>query len=1598
MSSVFAVTVVGDSSLRESQVVITPTEDPNSGATTLEITVLVFEPAVSASGTNVREMIERITMECRDNPSPYATSYECVLQRSNDASAASVNYQPAMESIRDAHVTVEYLNPRTNSYSSVEGCEDLLTDVSHVIYNATTGEPTSEYYYTATCDITELRETQRRTVIRALYRPDPTDDIRASINEYSFTNAGISGSSEFTGYLNDLIRTISEGGNLGASGTRYIDPLGSNIPCITIFLIAGLLLSSLYFAGKSPISLLDITTPRLPQPKGVAASGQIITPFGYSELTRTAKSKMGATVNAIGATTAFLAGNTFRNNPRLNRLNSLVDGIKGTVAQRAAGMEEARRVTRGIVTGGLAAGIPQSELERLATMLPSNYGDAENRVVASIISRLESMGGRHRLLAMQIADWRFGAKTLNTLGVLEGHPDVTITNVTYLKFSKVMDMAIGPTRYAILGAAASASRGSLVRASRQAGKMGKALFTEAPHLARGVAKTTMEMIGGRHALEDLEARAKTSRSAAWFHAQLTKHPSSIEIGHMFPLNDKMKHLYNVVNDESKRHCIAYLLKRFYTGKFKLKFNLTEEEQASLGHKDVNILARSGFADLSDAEKIALANAEKHLVRILSNNEFTAEEKIQRLVSLIRSEGIKLDDRGFAQMFAFNTRLEDINQQIAPDYVKMTRLQQLLEEQNQVRMSISKGKAGHVDENAFVCHVGGDTLRGHQIWETMVLRTMVWDAENGYLTEASNTAGQAGIREELISARLNIANRTASLDPTSAPEKLPEHMRDATELRKVVQRNKNDLMGLFSEEGANQFKAATGKTMGAASIDEIVKFMYGGSTVKSNHHDKETGRTVWWGCDDELQLNKSATKVDVKRHWVTKLDDRENFAIGQWTESRFTKSYVPAYDPKIEAQLKQMGADSWSDERYQRKAKELWVQDLLVKDCEARFNSHFGHNAYGTTRETMTFYSGIAIGFLEKTLEDRDPRDPELKFLREMDASNAKQVKQLGDMLGKYRENFEKVLSKPVTYEDLATSKKAMVNLHEGGYAYYHKGLMMSDKDRLVNASVCLRDNKGIMREFIAEEVPLQLDNGALMSEYVRVRDSALPEEWDNLMNKAKNWADNGGIYDYDKQKQLAALTWTYSQSTSDYSRFWRNTNVTVESKREVAPAAPSWLRFFGTEGHWFSDKYRHVKNYGYNLLDYTTRVSLIAGKQIINASYDITPHSEQFRRASWRASEHILAERDMEGLTEAERKAYHNSAMQHGAYHQVWDYAIDRHPGRESGSHGAHANFMAGFPFFGLAQPYSVKDNMGAQMDRGEYWNFMAMGGFMLDPAAKIMNKYTQGLRAAQQSMQGTPSRWDRRWDPMKPYNYTLPRMQEALQTLNPFSYGWTSNKYTENIDKLNVFKGSAQHHDLAGPAFSKGLRQAPQDTFGYRKGVYAYLRTGEANPGDSFYNYRHELKLDAAMAEYMVMSKGPMESIYKNDREIWQSAMDNTVPRTISAEALGIRRRQELYSFGIMQNPLYGWANPIAFLWHLPPPGVPDGLAPRDLLSGWVGKAKYGHGKGFADNMNAMVQRWGQGAVSVMQPHKVYDIVYCRCGMSGYRKGGRCRGCGARL
>ena len=536
-----------------------------------------------------------------------------------------------------------------------------------------------------------------------------------------------------------------------------------------------------------------------------------------------------------------------------------------------------------------------------------------------------------------------------------------------------------------------------------------------------------------------------------------------------------------------------------------------------------------------------------------------------------------------------------------------------------------------------------------------------------------------------------------------------------------------------------------------------------------------------------------------------------------------------------------------------------------------------------------------------------------------------------------------------------------------------------------------------------------------------------PLTWSDLdrgsfIAKTRAWREEvaqGTKEYYEREKVFNAVLWRYANVTHDWQSHWHESTIQVVPKRDTIPMAPqAWRIFTGKHDLDSMVALKPIRNFFLGVGDALSKISIASAGPILNASYAVTPFSEYYRLQSWRMAHDILHRRnwdevlaDIADPTERAkvRSLYEASALSHGAYHIVWDYAIDRNPWRHSTSYGAHQAWGSFF-HFGPAEPFSVRHNLrplyGGQMGGGavglgdlegnrvqrflagfsqkfnraassaEWGIFNVQYGLPIRAARAAFIPFAAATRAFQMSIQGYPSRWDIKESPMKPWNYTNVRFGEAFRAMSPLaSFTQFSLPFKipippvgdlvgkiplvgsalksqifdrfdgKKVDISEPWGSSLERSHLAGREFTAGLRQVPQDISFNRVGVFASARTGEANPGGSYYDYRAYLHLDPAMAEYLAYRSGEMSAYFRSQKYVAGQAHTGTIKRTVAAEAKAMRAEEELRGFGMLQNPLYSWFNPALFIWHSGLGFIPflPSLSPHELLQSYAQRKQRG-------------------------------------------------------
>ncbi len=1541
----------------------------------LQIGMLVSEPAVTPEGESAAAIYNAIWASCDGAEDVNA----CFLEQA-EQHVPEGGVLPAMYSVENARFKVAMYNPATGRYETDVNCEGTGTVVTadQVTELPGYGDATIQYYH-GTCNVPKEYFEGRRATFQVQYLPEegaPVITYQKPVVEISDTKT--SAIDVLKAAITDAVRAFSEG---TATGT-------GTLPCIGVFLILGLLLASMYFAGKSPITLLDITSPRLPAPKGFMASGQVLLPYGYGEMKRALKGKAAAGIAAIAGASA-LRGGKLGHSDNLPKWRKAIDksGATGDDKKFMNGLATLFEENNQLAKKGVTEKISNDKIGAMFKKVPHDMTQKDYETVAELLHNMRARGGKDEALSNIIKDYIQTQRTSRTMEVLSGQPDLTARNKMHQKIAGQVGKYLGSNRYYVSSTTWGGSLDSVIRSARVAGRGTKEIFRQAPTAVRGVTKTTIEMIGGKGALEKMERAGKRgSRFAGVVSKELKKKGPGMELGGMMPIDEKMDHLYNKLKKEITRDEMKFVMKELYR-KLGMNFEVAEEKLAKMGYTAVDILKESGYAE----NAAAIEKMEGRMRTILMDGKLSDTAKLEALKALAM-EYNALSKSALRDMDAFNSQLMKIDESKEAGYMKFIELNALLEKHQAQAKAAGVGQIA--DDGHFYTVVGRESVNGRDIWETTLLRTMVYDAENGMLGKT------AGIKDEMLSAQLNIINRTATLKPTTNMHELPEYMRNPAELKKLESMVVKNFGELLTEDGKRML-AEKGKNVHSATLEDYTAvgtgLAYNMKGVPRTFQEvDEKGRVAFWGAEEEFGPRAGTFKVDMKRHWVSEIDTGKPFAIGQWVNSRYERSYVGPHDPSIEAHLDRMpGSANWSVSERAKKGKELMVQKLLKEDMENRFNSQFSYAAYGKTPEVARYYTGTMAGFMEKALMDRGMGEmhPDLNFVKTMDLSKPADLKKLGEIVKRYETDFQKVLNHKVTFDDIVTSNKAYVMHYEGGFSFYRKGMALSGADRVYGDVVIKDKHTGQNRAFNVDDVAIEFKGRPdLQREYYKAQSSGDPKDWTGFMNSAAKWKEEGG-FDLEKEKVFGALCWRHSNQTFDMMSHWQKSAVEIVPKREAMALAPTPFRMFGAESVGAEKLMTHLKRYGEDMGNYLAKIGVGAGGQVFQQSYAVTAHSEALRQQSMRTAMQIY-QLDAKTLSPEEKRDYYKFAHEHGPYHHAWDWAIDRNPQKHSSSHGIQQAMDSYFQF-GPRSNYQAKEYVRGTMTKSEWYTFNAIHGFPLDIASKMMRPYAQMFGGMQMSMQGMASKWDKSQNPLKTWDYTPTRFAEAGRALNPLSFSWGKSALGQLPKKLNVWEGSLEKHGLAGADIIGGHAQAPQDIFGKRTGTYVVARAFEANPGASIYDYRVNIKVDPTQAEFMHRNK---DSFALMDKETKEQALSYTMNRTVSAEALGIRRSQELMAYGMWQNSLYGWANPLTFIYHLPLPFIPPSLSPKDIATNAVRKAKMKEpGRSWAAGVGDMFRDAGQASLRYMQPWKGAMVAFCPvCHKPNY-KGSRCN-CGGRV
>jgi len=1571
LTSLSAAQGTADQGLLGSDVYVVRTVNDSSG-TSITVSLLVFEQGQPPQSLDYyKSRMETIYGDCSKQFQASDLGYQsCVLNASQKLSAEAT-YPVNFTSLEGANFSFSYWNAFKlggPGPTAIENCEKVSATNAFTVKDFNGND---RKMYTATCKVKKSLYEGRKLRVTAAYLTEAPDILYSEETIYlSDTSINIS----FVTYLTDALR--------GVTGTDVSTPAGS-LPCLGAFLILGLLMASMYFSGKSPATLLDITAPRLPSPKGFVAGGQILAPYGYTELKRTTRKSMGE-----AAKIATLVGGTAEKNIASNKKKVLDEAAKKMTADEAA-------IKKAVVMEYLAKG---GSFDKAKQVMKAHHlmSEEDHATFRKMLEKLERAGGKDALFSKTAQDWVLKRDLMDTLDTLT-YKGGKVTG----RVQRAVGKLYGVDRYAILGPIVTGSLDSMLRSTSKLKNLAKAGAIHGAQFVRETGRLAVETAGGKAAMESLK-----QKSPGIFN-ELTREAREIKIGKITPMHLRMAQMYEDLYQEMHKDQISFLLKKIYEKAGVNAAKFTDEVLFEAMHKNVDVLKLIGY----DSAK--LASLEREIAGILSNNALSLVEKKHQLETLYGTLGGSLGT-SYIQM---KEHLNSLGHDEAEGHVKLLTLIETLDRHNKEMAAAKEGevRAG----NEYYSLVGRGNLHGSDFTQELVFRRMYSDFETGHATRETR------LQDVLYAALLETENRVRTLRSEEGLQFLPEFMRDKSTAISKTEANRKMLASLITDEGERVLKELTnGKNRNTATIDDFMKVLYGNDyLLKSQgikkdekygiHIDEKTGRTVHWEDDKIVKADKRWWRANMDGQWFNGFDTRDLGQVGAAVERVWSRGHYRPNDPGIEATMDRFpGAKTWSPAKREYETMKLYVKEWMSKELHNTFNDRYAMNGFGgTMHETFRAQICGMAGVLANELRHRgfEENHKDIKFLENFDVHRSEDVNRLKYMFGtRYKKEVSEAMERGVTHSDII--KGTWIRTWEGNYMPYNPNMPVSDNDLVISGRVTLRDNKGVLRAFNPDSVQIAFKGREdLAQAFHQVAGSDKPHEWEPLMKKAVQWKNENG-YDYKREQIFGALVTMYRHKTTDYLGYGKDTAMRITPKQDSLSLAPSLLSSFGVEAPGLMKTLKPIQDFAKLAGNWAVRMAHDGAGDRYVASYDLSPKSQFVKMHQMRLGMQILQTDFNELLktasTEYERRqlsaAYRSYALSFGGWHNVWEVTVDRNPQRTSTAHNAQQSWAGAFQY-GPAQPMPLRANLRGYMDRAEYTNFMAMQGWPAMIARKLIMPYQKMIAGTQRAMQGYVGRSDATpHDALHPYgNYTQPRLLETLRFANPMSFSWGRGWAGKAIQKMNMFpESSAERAQLTGYDHQLGLTQrySLSGVSTVYKGADGIARNMLANPGQSWMDTRAYEQMAGTMAEYLMMKSGKMSGYYANDPLIRRSALTDTIRRTVSAETLALKRQQELMGYGITQNTLYSWANPLLFAWHMGIPGYPQSLSPKELISGAVNRWRRGYSEGnMLDSVKGQLKRAGLAMNRAFTPYKGSLHRWCRCGVPGIGPG-VCKMCGNRI
>ncbi|MDD5022982.1 MAG: hypothetical protein PHU63_02330 [Candidatus ainarchaeum sp.] len=424
-----------------------------------------------------------------------------------------------LNSLKEVYVKIYYTNKTTGEkkyidcdQSTTDTIDHLYTDKSKEITNDATGETATIYY--GTCTVPEKTYQGGCTVLFGEF--SGADEISASQTSVGLMVCDPEGVTLFSKLIAALQTSIQK---------TMVNNEGI---CLLSMLLIGILFASMFFSGRSPLSLFDLASPKLPSPKSLAVSGSVKAPMAYGRM----KSGIKETSKAI---------DTFFNK---YTTGATVAGLAGAPAYLKALAHHAQE---------------HGQTEDLTRILNSySGGKVDLNEVRKILNDFKARGGVEKNLALMAELRIMGEDQMKQMAIFGGGTEKGKVSWLQDKATKFVKLT---EQVPMIGSFLSTSLGNVFAGYQFTKRIGRATVSSIAHAVTPEKKIRQLIEEGKR---KASAAGKEGEIAGFLPRLLAETDSStIEIGRMYMVGHKMEKHYDDALREAYDDLDIYMLQRLF---------------------------------------------------------------------------------------------------------------------------------------------------------------------------------------------------------------------------------------------------------------------------------------------------------------------------------------------------------------------------------------------------------------------------------------------------------------------------------------------------------------------------------------------------------------------------------------------------------------------------------------------------------------------------------------------------------------------------------------------------------------------------------------------------------------------------------------------------------------------------------------------------------------------------------------------------------------------------------------------------------------------------------------------------------------------------